>query len=191
MEVCAANGSQAAAKRRRGFLSIDTVRRERRRPKPRKRQARQHRRRQSGARAPRGHTRQEGMSGNPHCGGCARRFSWATAVGFGVVRTMTTNREAGSIRIMANGFHHSSIPHATMWGRDCKPSPAMRAQLRWRLRRRPCNRFGPMPRSHGHGLSCRRHPDESRRRKSQRAEMTARRVLHSITQRKLRAADLS
>jgi transposase len=50
------------------------------------------------------------------CGGCARRPSWPTEVGFGVVRPMTTNRETGSIRIMMNGFHHSP-PRRSMCSR--------------------------------------------------------------------------
>jgi hypothetical protein len=43
-----------------------------------------------------------------------RLTSWATEVGFGVVKPMTTNNEAGGIKIIANGFHHSSIPQVAM-----------------------------------------------------------------------------
>ena len=37
-------------------------------------------------------------------------------VGLGVVKPMTTSSEAGSISMMAIGFHHSSIPQAPRYG---------------------------------------------------------------------------
>jgi transposase len=64
---------------------------------------------------PKADTRQERMSGDPDDALWRLRKAafLADEVGFGVVSPMTTNRETGSIRIMMNGFHHSSIPHVT------------------------------------------------------------------------------
>src|SRR5262249_1283 len=61
----------------------------------------------------------EGRSGETSSGagassvGGGPRPSWPTEVGFGVVRPMTTSNAAGSIRMMAIGFHHSSIAQVT------------------------------------------------------------------------------
>ena len=44
------------------------------------------------------------------CGARSTKPSWATAVGFGVVRPITTSRNAGSISAIMTGFHHWSCP---------------------------------------------------------------------------------
>ena len=114
MEVCAANASHALPKRRWRFRSIDTV--------PAKATTSPNRKKDERGRIavanevherPKADTRQERMPGDPDDTLWRLRETTLLGdeVGFGVVRPMTTNREAGSIRIMANGFHHSSIPH--------------------------------------------------------------------------------
>jgi hypothetical protein len=47
----------------------------------------------------------------------ATQPSWPTEVGFGVVNPVTARRKAGSISIIAIGFHHSEAENLSVYGR--------------------------------------------------------------------------